>query len=661
MTKLTQKEETDMEMLIVTSDADIRLLEYSINDIVEYIKPKKIIVAANLAMVDEKTEAGLKGACGGDVSFVDNDRIYEGLNGEAVRNELEKITGTTVSDYCTQWYLRQFVKLGYAFDCGEKEYLFMESDLLPLKKLPVYDGQGRPVMFNTKGDGSETGSGIMLIRPDIVREITEQINKREDLEGDIWWIRILNSLKPDSLLKMTFSVYDLYVSYVRKAYPAIYTDAKLRVFYRARRLLGKLPSRELKQWAGKNYDCIRLRRSDRPSESLIRINSNRLFRAIVPVAFEEFVDRYFEILSDKWVKICRFSIRENLGNEINRLRNLKRYIEGRKKLNNQGTMNKVPETDGCIVLTHSGTRPIPEYTVDCVEQIRLFSDIPVLFICSREKEIPQRLKKIARIVYIEDMPVSERHLRFFRKLSSFKANFDNFFQHATERFFIIDEAMSSLNLKNVIHMENDIMLYEDARVLLEKMKEQYDDITVPRMTEQFCMATVMYIPDSDRMRRFLDYVLAHILDRKSNDVNKKTNDMIMLADYLRENGKNSLPLINKGYIDEHGLVNSKGEKAPDEYIDDYFKYTENFGGFFDPQPIGQYLGGTDRKPKGVANNAGYSNEYSYIDVSKLDIRWKQLGERSVPILVWKDREYRIYNLHVHCKELNRFRSDIERR
>ncbi len=650
-----------MEMLIVTSDADIRLLEYSISDITEYIKPEKITVAANLLMVDEKTRAGLKDACSGGVSFVDNAEIFEGLNAETVRRELEKITGKTASDYCVEWYLRQFVKLGYAFGCSEKEYLFMESDLIPLKKLPVHDGQGRPVMFLEKGDRAGTGSGIMLIRPDIVKEITEYLDKREDLKGDSWWIRILNTLKPDSLLKMSFSVYDLYGSYVRRAHPDIYTDIDLRVFYRARRLLGKLPSKELKEWAGKSFGCIRLRRSDRPSEGLIRINSNRIFRTLIPAAAEDFVDRYFESLSDKWAKVCRFSVRETFGNEINRLRNLKRYFDGRRKLNNKGMINKMPVTDGCIVLTHSGTRPIPEYTVDCVEQIRLFSDIPVFFVCSREKEIPERLKKIAGIVYIEDMPVTERHLRFFRKLSSFRANFDNFFQHATERFFIIDEAMSYLNLKNVIHMENDIMLYEDAVKLLDRFREIYDDITVPRMTEQFCMATVMYIPDRERMGHFLDYVLAHILDRKSNDVNKKTNDMIMLADYLRENGKNALPLINKGYIDEYGLVNSKGETAPKEYLDDYFKYTENFGGFFDPQPIGQYLGGTDRKPKGVANNAGYSNEYSYIDVSKLDIRWKQLGERCVPILVWKDREYRIYNLHVHCKELNRFRSDIERR
>lgn len=650
-----------MEMLIVTSDADIRLLEYSINDIITYIKPEKITVAANLLMVDDKTEAELKAACGGNVSFADNAGIYDGLNAEAVGNELEKITGKTVSDYCIQWYLRQFVKLGYALCCGEKEYLFMESDLIPLKELPVHDGQGRPFMFPEKGKGSGNGSGIMILRPDIVREIMETINNREDLKGDSWWIRILNTLEPDSLLKMTFSVYDLYGSYVKRTHPDTYAYAKLRVFYRARRLLGKLPSRELKEWAGKSFDCIRLRRSDRPSEGLIRINSSSFFRTLIPASAEDFVDRYFESLSDKWAKVCRFSVRETFGNEINRLRNLKRYIDGKRKLNSKGMINKEPVTDGCIVLTHSGTRPIPEYTVDCVEQIRLFSDIPVFFICSREKEIPERLEEIARIVFIEDMPVSERHLRFFRKLSSFRANFDNFFQHATERFFIIDEAMSCLNLKNVIHMENDIMLYEDAAKLLDKIREIYDDITVPRMTEQFCMATVMYIPDRDRMGHFLDYVLAHILDRKSNDVNKKTNDMIMLADYLREKGKNALPLINKGYIDEYGLVNSKGEKAPEEYLYDYFGYTENFGGFFDPQPIGQYLGGTDRKPKGVANNAGYSNEYSYIDVSKLDIRWKQLGERCVPVLIWKDREYRIYNLHVHCKELNRFRSDIERR
>ena len=145
-----------------------------------------------------------------------------------------------------------------------------------------------------------------------------------------------------------------------------------------------------------------------------------------------------------------------------------------------------------------------------------------------------------------------------------------------------------------------------------------------------------------------------------NSVFSAPGEILRAVDYLRENGKYALPLINKEYIDEYGLINSKGAVPPGEHLDDYYKYTEAFGGIFDPQPMGQYLGGTDRKPKGVANNAGFKNEYSYVDISKLDIIWKKKGEGYVPVLKWKDKEYRIYDLHVHCKELNRFRSDIAR-
>lgn len=357
--------------------------------------------------------------------------------------------------------------------------------------------------------------------------------------------------------------------------------------------------------------------------------------------------------SDWWAGITDFSVRLTVRMELNRLRNLRSYLQEPHTRKNMKVTGIPTGTDGCIVLTHSGTRPIPGYASDCIEQIRLFSDIPVYFVCSRDKEIPERIKNNSYIVYIEDIPVSSKHLNFYKKLASMRSRYDNFFQHASERFFILEEVIRSLDLKNIIHMENDILLYEDARVLLGEIKKRFNDITVPRMAERYCMAAVMYIPDASSLGRFLDYVLFHVLD-------KATNDMIMLAGYLREKGLKPLPIINREYVERFGLVNKKGDRPPSDHIEEYSLYTGDFKGIFDPAPIGQYLGGTDQKPRGVVDNAGYENIQSYVDISLLDIRWEKDQRGYIPFMYYDDRKYKIYDLHIHCKELNRFRSDAPR-
>lgn len=646
-----------MEILIVAAEVDARALEYSIEDIYRHTSPEKINIVTDIPRLDDKTRQILENKCDGRVRLIDETEIYRELTCEEVRRSLEERIGSGVTDHRVELFKQQFMMLAYGLTAEAKEYLVMEPDVVPLRKLAVRCPDGKLCSYSAKGVKE---AGIMPFVTDIVRQLVRSIETDERLKGGSFWERLIESADREVLAGNSFSIYGVYREYVRKHYPDKYEEKRISILNRARRLLGKQPSQPVKDWAGKSYDCMKLRRCDRPSEPLVKLNNSKLVQTVIPARFEDSVDARIEMLSDKWVKICRFSVRENVGIWINRFRNLRRYLEGRRKKGYSVFLNVEGKKDGCVVLTHSGTRPIPEYAVDCIEQILFYSDTTVYFVCSRDKEISPRLREIARIVYIEDLPVSERHLRFFKKLSSFGANFDNFFQHATERFFIIDEVIECLGLTNVIHMENDIMIYEDINVLIGTMKKLYDCITVPRMTEEFCMATVMYIPDHKRMEHFLDYVLEHILDKKSNDVSKKTNDMIILADYLRENGKYALPLINKEYIDEYGLINSKGAVPPGEHLDDYYKYTETFGGIFDPQPMGQYLGGTDRKPKGVANNAGFKNEYSYVDISKLDIIWKKKGEGYVPVLKWKDKEYRIYDLHVHCKELNRFRSDIAR-
>ncbi len=344
-----------------------------------------------------------------------------------------------------------------------------------------------------------------------------------------------------------------------------------------------------------------------------------------------------------------FSVRLTLTHFVNRAGNLIRYIKGIRRVKEAVPVSSKGISD-CIVLIHMGSRDVPPYAADCIEQIRLLSDIPVYFILSKSKKITKRLAAGCNIIYLEDLPLSKAHHDFYRKMSSLRAVFDNFFQSALERFYVLDEAIKYLGLKNVIHMENDILLYEDPQKLIGMLKGHYGDMTVPRMNEKDSMASVMFIPDEGSLLRFLTYINDHIYDKGCNDMN-------LLAAYMREKGLPSLPVIYEEYLEDNILENKKGEKAPDEHVSDYYLHAGEYGGFFDAAPLGQFIGGTDKKPAGVTDNRGFINQAAFIDPSRLDIKWEKRDQGFVPTVHYKEKTYRIFNLHVHCKDLRKYRSD----
>ncbi|MCR5421146.1 MAG: hypothetical protein K6E98_09075 [Lachnospiraceae bacterium] len=659
-----------MKLIIFADNTQSVRLKNNMEDIITNIPAEDISIYTYTAEMTEDIKKEYEKKYSDILKFVNISDVCDDEESDRIRTVINKATGETVSKSVIGYYVEQYVKLKLAKNIGEEEFIIMKPELIPILPLSCREASGRPVLFYKetgtlnrpedifsrlfeKGrDGKIYRDEIMYFKKDIFLEMITRIENNGKLAGEGAFEKIILTMDKSDIINCSADICGLYGAYAGFYNMEDYGYSSLRVLERGRRLLGDHPDENVKKWVSKSYDCIKLRKQDRPSEALIRFNNKSFVQAVISVSLEDKLDHKTEVLSDRWSKVTDFSIRLTVGREINRLRNLKRFITERFKRKTPGAIKAPKGVDGCIVLTHSGIRPIPAYAADCIEQIRLFSDIPIYFICGKDKEVPGRIADNAYVVRLEDLPVCKEHLRFYGKLSSFASKFDNFFQHASERFFIINEAVSCLKLKNVIHMENDIMLYEDAYKLLEKIKEHYTDITVPRMTERYCMAAVMYIPDNSSLERFLDYINEHILD-------KGTNDMIMLAGYLREKGLLPLPIINEEYVKDNVLRNKKGETAPKEYISEYSSYIDDFRGLFDPAPIGQYLGGTDRKPKGVADNAGYENIASYIDISGLFIDWEKNEGKNVPFLLYKDKKYRIFNLHVHCKELNRFRSDIE--
>lgn len=340
------------------------------------------------------------------------------------------------------------------------------------------------------------------------------------------------------------------------------------------------------------------------------------------------------------------SIRSEIGIIENKLNSLYRYRKYKK--NSDIFCDKSKEREGAIILTHLGNNTLPSYVSDCIEQIRIWDqDIEIYFACDCKVE-DKKIINNCIICKVEQLGLDEEYAVFLKECIGPRTRFSRFFQMTLERFFVVERVIDVYNLKNVIHLENDVLLYENASRLINKMKMHYSNIAVPKMSDRYSMASIMYIPNQSTMKFFLQYINKHIFQTQ-------VNDMFILSDYLKENINCVLPSITKEYVDTYDLINLYGEEADERFKESFYRNIEKLGGIFDPAEYGQYIGGID-KIHCSESIIGYINPHSFVNPSKLLISWKYEKGKLVPCV---NSEYKLINLHIHSKELVKYRSDKE--
>jgi hypothetical protein len=222
--------------------------------------------------------------------------------------------------------------------------------------------------------------------------------------------------------------------------------------------------------------------------------------------------------------------------------------------------------------------------------------------------------------------------------------------------FYIYALMDKYQLEDVIHIENDVVLYYNCDELLSAVDRT--KVYVPFNSVNINVISILYIPNIS--------VYSILL----SNWNLNVIDMSIFA-YWRS--------IFPEVVDILPIF--KGcEGATDEQQFVCWNYGRFGGKVFDGNAMGQYLGGID--PKNADNNTpsntdGYVNErccIKYVPEEGIRFRWKSTDEEDPtflrPFLVvtkGKDgnnggnngnnggeEEIPIFNLHIHSKDLRRF-------
>lgn len=212
-------------------------------------------------------------------------------------------------------------------------------------------------------------------------------------------------------------------------------------------------------------------------------------------------------------------------------------------------------------------------------------------------------------------------------ISNINNTFRNGFWKLTSyRFLAIYEYMKKYNINNIVHVENDVLIYTN----IDSVKfHSTNKLLLTMDSKNRCIPGIMYIPNYIILKRCID------------SFNPNLNDMqnFSLCFYKYTNYIDSLPI----FIENNDNDISK-------MITANYKY---YNAIFDAAAIGQYLGGIDPRNK-EGDTTGFINETCIFNYSKYNFTWKNINNKKIPFLIIENQEIPIINLHIHSKDLKKF-------
>jgi hypothetical protein len=316
-------------------------------------------------------------------------------------------------------------------------------------------------------------------------------------------------------------------------------------------------------------------------------------------------------------------------------------------------MGCAANNDYSIVFVHSGLS-LPSYIEYSLKQARLFNPSATIFLLMNERAQNCRINKEIcpengiQVFFIEALNRSDAHKKFLKETKLDKKWRAGFWMKTTERFFVLDEFMRKFGLKNVIHIENDTMLYFDIYKYLDVFSS-YHGIAAPFDCDTRCIPCFVYFPDYIASNHLVDFIAKN--QESMNDM----NDMVMLAYYKNKYPTKifPLPLLPLSFVKNEKLINKleQSVRNQEEYANKFLK----FYSIFDAASLGQYLGGVD--PRNDISIPGFINETCVFDPSVFRYHWieDEFG-RKVPYIEYDKELFRVNNLHIHSKKLSDFTS-----
>lgn len=306
------------------------------------------------------------------------------------------------------------------------------------------------------------------------------------------------------------------------------------------------------------------------------------------------------------------------------------------------------------VIIHKGLS-LPGYLADFVDQFYLFNKGNKLWLIVDEP-FPEAKRLCVRhqgfnVLRASDLPITRNH-RYFSRWNRMDAVFrGGFWRFAIERFFILEAFMASARCDSILHFEYDNMVYFDVTKLETAFLSSSNGISLPADSVRRCIPSVVFVKNHKAIEDFCrTYNLLYLI--------RKMNDMQAFSHYAkaRKNACSFIPVLPSWYKDGRNALRSSSGITTKRmgFLDADYGL---FQGVFDAAAFGQYLGGVDPRNT-AANGPGFINETALYSAAEMPVRWaKDEAGLLYPVGSYKGRDFKIFNLHIHSKNLAAFRSD----
>lgn len=271
--------------------------------------------------------------------------------------------------------------------------------------------------------------------------------------------------------------------------------------------------------------------------------------------------------------------------------------------------------------------PFIEWILHNIKQIKLQGNNDIVLLT--EKEHFEKFDKNLNIQLINVNEYNSDYVNNFKKNLNLDKNYrDGFWYNCSLRFLYIYEYMKDNNITDIIHIENDVMIYEN----LDKLKDNFNKNKIYITFDTFfpyhrAVPSIMYIPNYQILKIILD------------NYDMKQNDMINLGRY-----------INSSITEPFPIISIENEE---HYFNKNFKIINCI---FDAAAMGQYLGGIDKR-NDPNDTRGFINEACVIQYNNYKFYWIKEDNLWNPYLEVNNKLIKIINLHIHSKFLDKFLSD----
>jgi len=199
------------------------------------------------------------------------------------------------------------------------------------------------------------------------------------------------------------------------------------------------------------------------------------------------------------------------------------------------------------------------------------------------------------------------------------------------RVFALMTISSNFELKQFVHFDNDVLIYEPFNKIDEKRAISNNKINITQHDIKNLVFGYSYFDSYENLKYLNDFfekVLNNHIEFANNFNRGKSLNEMRILNLALENNPNSFSILPS--LPYQGEI------------------------IFDPASYGQFLNGTDLK------RGNYVFKRRYISTNQIvgrELKSKRISvkfENSRPIVNFENKPCRLMNLHVHSKNLNKY-------